>query len=135
MKSTLKDKKLGAALSASVLASAVALFASSAFAHHSFAMFDASKEVTLDGVVKEFQWTNPHSWIQLTVMENGQPVEYSIEGQSPNGWARQGWTRHSLKSGDHVKVVISPLKDGSKGGSFKRAIFPDGHVLGREAGG
>jgi hypothetical protein len=67
-------------------------------------------------------------------MENGQEVEYSIEGQSPNGLARHGWTRGSLKPGDHVKVVIAPLKDGTRGGSFKRAIFPDGRVLGNGAG-
>ncbi len=129
MKSQLKTKTLGVAVAA-----LAALTAGSALAHHSFAMFDPSKEVTLEGTVREFQWTNPHSWVQLTVMENGQAVEYSIEGQSPNGLARRGWTRHSLNAGDHVKIVINPLKDGSKGGSFKRAIFPDGRVLGNGAG-
>jgi hypothetical protein len=99
-------------------------------AHHSFAMFDNAKEVVLDGTVREFQWTNPHSWVQLTVVENGQSVEYSIEGQSPNSLARRGWTRTSLKAGDRVKVTIHPLKDGSKGGSFMRAEFADGRVLG-----
>jgi hypothetical protein len=101
-----------------------------ALAHHSFAMFDGQKEVVLDGTVREFQWTNPHSWIQLTVMENGSAVEYSIEGGSPNGLARRGWSRHSLKAGDHVKVTIHPLKDGSKGGSFMKATLSDGTVLG-----
>jgi hypothetical protein len=105
------------------------LIAFPVFAHHSFAMFDVTKELTLDGTVREFQWTNPHSWLQLTVMENGQNFEYSIEGQSPNGLVRHGWTKKSLKPGDKVKVIIRPLKDGSRGGSFERAIFPDGRVL------
>ena len=108
----------------------VAALAGAAHAHHSFAMFDGAKEVVLDGTVREFQWTNPHSWIQLTVMEGGQATEYSIEGGSPNGLARKGWTRNSLKVGDHVKVSIHPLKDGSKGGSFMKATLADGSILG-----
>ena len=100
-----------------------------ATAHHSFAMFDNAKEVTLDGTIREFQWTNPHTWVQLLVSENGQQVEYSIEGSSPNGLARKGWTRNSLKPGDKIKLVMHPLKDGTKGGSYVRATLPDGTVL------
>jgi hypothetical protein len=121
------DPKLGLAAG---LAAAALLAAGTASAHHSFAMFDNQKEVVLEGTVREFQWTNPHSWVQLTVVENGQSVEYSIEGSSPNGLARRGWTRTSLKPGDRVKVTIHPLKDGSKGGSFVRAVLPDGKTLG-----
>jgi hypothetical protein len=115
-----------------LLAAAAALLgaAPAALAHHSFAMFDSSKETTLDGTVREFQWTNPHSWIQLQVMENGQMTEYSIEGGSPNGLARKGWKRTSLKPGDKVKVTIHPLKDGAKGGSFMKAVTADGAILG-----
>ena len=114
------------------IAAAVAVSgaAAPAFAHHSFAMFDRTKEMTLVGTVKEFQWTNPHSWIQVNVPTNGKVVEWSIEGGSPNGLARRGWTRNSLKPGDKVKVTMHPLKDGSKGGSFVRAEFADGKVLG-----
>src|SRR4051812_19148152 len=104
--------------------------APAAFAHHSFAMFDNAKSVDLKGTVREFQWTNPHSWIQLTVMEGGQAVEYSIEGGSPNGLARRGWTRNSLKAGDQVTVTVHPLKDGTKGGSFVKALKADGSTLG-----
>lgn len=103
-------------------------------AHHSFAMFDNAKEVELEGTVKEFQWTNPHSWIQLTVVENGKPVEYSIEGSSPNGLARRGWTRNTLKAGDRVKLKMHPLKDGSKGGSFMSATLPDGKTITSQGG-
>ena len=62
--------------------------ASAALAHHSFAMFDASKEVVLDGTIREFRWANPHCRIQIRVMEKGQPVDYSIESPSPNELSR-----------------------------------------------
>jgi hypothetical protein len=101
-----------------------------ALAHHSFAMFDSTKQVTLEGTVREIQWTNPHTWVQLVVMENGKSVEYSLEGQSPNGLIRMGWTKNMLKAGDKVKIVMSPLKDGSKGGSVISCTLPDGRVLG-----
>ena len=102
------------------LAAAAAVSASApAFAHHSFAMFDNQKNVTLEGTVKEFQWTNPHSWIQLMVKDpSGKDVEWSIEGGSPNGLSRGGWKRTSLKPGDKATVVIHPLKDGTNGGSL-----------------
>ena len=98
---------------------AVALSAAPAFAHHSFAMFDSTKNMTLDGTIKEFQWTNPHSWIQIVVKDAaGKDVEWSIEGGSPNGLARQGWKRTSLKPGDKAVAVVHPLKDGTAGGSL-----------------
>lgn len=106
------------------------LVAAPASAHHSFAMFDNSKKVTLDGTVKEFQWTNPHTWVQVNVRNaQGQMEEWSVEGGSPNGLARRGWKRTTLKAGDKVKVVINPLKSGEKGGSFVSATFEDGRVL------
>src|ERR1700742_1591259 len=94
--------------------------AAPASAHHSFAMFDNQKNVTLEGTVKEFQWTNPHSWIQLVVKDpaTGKEVEYSIEGGSPNGLSRAGWKRTSLKPGDKAVAIIHPLKDGSNGDSL-----------------
>ncbi len=100
-------------------------------AHHSFAMFDRDKQVTLSGTVKEFQWTNPHIFIQL-VVENaaGSSEEWSIEGASPNMLFRRGWTNQSFKPGDKVTVVVNPLKDGSRGGNFVQASLPDGKTLG-----
>jgi hypothetical protein len=98
---------------------AVVLAAAPAFAHHSFAMFDNTKNVTLEGTIKEFQWTNPHSWVQIVVKDaSGKDVEWSIEGGSPNGLARQGWKRTSLKPGDKAVLVMHPLKDGTAGGSL-----------------
>jgi Family of unknown function (DUF6152) len=67
---------------------AIAMSAMPAFAHHSFAMFDAEKKVTLEGTVKEFQWTNPHSWILMTVCNaQGQPEQWAIEMGGPSGLA------------------------------------------------
>ncbi len=103
--------------------------AAPALTHHSFAMFDNTKEVELQGTVKEFQWTNPHTWIQLMVNENGKEVEYSIEGASPNGLVRKGWSRNILKPGDQIKITIHPLKEGAAGGAFVKATLPDGRIL------
>jgi hypothetical protein len=106
------------------------LMAGPALAHHAFAMFDTNRELTLDGTVKEFQWTNPHTWVQLLVKDSsGKEVEWSIEGSSPNNLARFGWTRNSLRSGDRVQAVIHPLKDGSIGGSLVK-ITVNGQVVG-----
>lgn len=104
-----------------------------AIAHHSFSMFDAQKEVTLKGAIKEFQWSNPHTWIQLEVADaSGKVVEWSIEGGSPNLVGRQGWKRNTFKPGDQVQITIHPMRDGQPGGSFVRAVLPDGRSLGGE---
>lgn len=104
-------------------------------AHHSFAMFDASKELKLSGVVKEFQWTNPHTWIQLLVADGkGGTVEWAIEGNSPNILVRQGYTSKVVKPGDRVTLQVHPLKDGSNGGSLMTITLADGRVLGSSAG-
>ena len=107
-----------------------------AVAHHSFAMFDNKQEMTLDGTVKEFQWTNPHSWVQLVAKDpkTGKDIEWSIEAGSPNGLARQGWSRHSAKPGDKAQIVIHPLKDGSAGGSLV-SLTVNGAKVGRERAG
>lgn len=100
-------------------------------AHHSFSMFDDKKEITLKGEVKEFQWSNPHTWIQLYVTDaSGKVVEWSIEGGSPNLVGRQGWKRNTFKTGDKVEITVHPLRDGQPGGSFMRAVLPDGRRLG-----
>ena len=100
-----------------------------ASAHHSFAMFDTRQEVTLSGTVREFQWTNPHSWLQLQVPEGGRTVEYSIELGSPNTMSRKGWRRGTFKPGDKVTVVINPMRDGSPGGSLVSAVDAQGNRL------
>jgi hypothetical protein len=101
---------------------------SPAIAHHSFAMFDQTKSVTLKGTVIEFQWTNPHSWIELQVGAD----KWGIELNSPNNLTRQGWRRTIIKPGDAVTVTINPLRNGMKGGLFNTITLPDGRVLGGE---
>jgi hypothetical protein len=112
-----------------LLAAAALGAAAQAWAHHSSAMFDHTQEIELEGTVKEFQWTNPHVWIQLLVEQGGKQVEYSIEGASPNGLVRKGWSRTSFKAGDRIKVKVNPLKDGAPGGAFLSATTQDGKVL------
>ena len=104
-------------------AAGLLLIGGPAFAHHSFAMFDNQKAVTLDGVVKDYQWTNPHSWIQLEAKDpaSGKVVEWSIEAGSPNTLSRSGWRPSSMKAGDKAEIVIHPMKDGSFGGSLMSA--------------
>ncbi len=104
------------------------------FAHHSFAMYDSSKTITIDGSVKEFQWTNPHAilWVLDGPHKDGQEPElWTVElPTSPGNLTRLGWTKHSLNPGDHVLVEISPLRDGKHGGSFKKVTLVDsGKIL------
>jgi hypothetical protein len=121
---------LGMKASLCLAAVVAASLAAPAFAHHSFAMFDNQKDVTLEGTIKEFQWTNPHSWIQVMVKdESGKEVEWSIEGGSPNSLSRNGWKRTSLKPGDKVVVITHPLKDGSPGGSLV-SVSVNGQMVG-----
>jgi Family of unknown function (DUF6152) len=113
-----------------LLAAAALLAAGSAGAHHSTAMFDMQKSVTLSGTIKDFQWTNPHTWIVFDVPNGSGGVdEYGIEGMSPNYLARNGWDKHTLSTGDKVELVIHPLKDGRKGGFNVSVKLPDGKVM------
>lgn len=109
-------------------ATAVAALAVPAYAHHSFAMFDATKNVTLQGTVKEFEWTNPHSWLRVMVMDQntGKPMLWVFELSSPARLATLGMHSNSLKPGDTVSVNFHPLKDGTRGGQFVQATLPDG---------
>ena len=107
-------------------------FVAPAFAHHSFSMFDADKTVTLQGAVKEFEWTNPHAWLRIMVDDaaTGKAMQYAVEMGSPGQQARVGWKPDSVKPGDKVTVKIHPLKDGSRGGQFLSAVLPSGQELG-----
>jgi hypothetical protein len=105
-------------------------------AHHSYAMFDVVHEKTLSGTIREFQWTNPHTWIWIQVpTADGGKEEWGVEGMSPNFLGRRGWSRETLKPGDKVTIVIHPVKDGSRGGSFLRVTLADGRVLDMMGGG
>ena len=114
---------------------AVAMSAIPVVAHHSFAMFDAEKSKTLEGTVKEFQWTNPHSWILLMVDNaTGQSEQWAIELGGPAGLARQGWVPKTLTPGMKVTAVIHPLKDGTHGGQYMAVTLPDGTTKGNPNG-
>jgi hypothetical protein len=106
------------------------LTAGTAAAHHSAAMFDRDKQVSLAGTIVQFEWTNPHSWIQIDVPnENGSVDRWSVECNSPNNLVRMGWKSTSLKPGDKVTILIHPLRNGDRGGSFLSVTLPDGSVL------
>ena len=103
-----------------------------AYAHHSAAMFDDSKTVELIGTVKEFQWKNPHVWIQMMVKSSdGAVKEWSVEGGGPNSLSRNGWRPSTFKPGDAVTVRVNPMRDGSAAGNFVGARWADGRTLGR----
>ena len=106
------------------------LFAASLSAHHSGTMFDPTKVKEITGTVKEFQWKNPHVWIQLYVQNGGKQEEWSIEGGSPNTLSRNGWRPSTFAPGASVSIKVNPMKDGSTGGQFIGAKFTDGHTIG-----
>jgi len=111
-------------------AAALAILASGAEAHHSAAMFDPARTVTLTGTVREFQFTNPHAYIQLVVRdESGQQVEWSIEMGAPTHLRGRGWKKTTLKAGDRVTVTIAPLRNGRNGGELRSVTTPDGKPL------
>jgi hypothetical protein len=103
--------------------------ASPARAHHSFTVFDMTTEKFIEGEVVEFEWTNPHTWTWINVVdEDGGVTKWGLEGMSPNFLGRRGWNKNTLKPGDHVEIAIYPLKSGEPGGTFLRATLEDGTV-------
>ena len=104
--------------------------AAPANAHHSYAMFDAQQNKQLDGVVQDFKWTNPHSYIEVVVMDDkGQTQKWTAECGSPAQMVKAGWRSSSLKPGDHVVLTVHPLRSGEFGGSFVQVQTADGKVL------
>ena len=101
-----------------------------ALAHHSFAMFDAEKTQFIDGTVKEFELINPHAWLYVVAKDaKGKQAEWGIEMGGAAALARIGWGADTVKPGDKIVVEIHPLKDGSYGGQYVKAKFPDGRSL------
>ena len=112
------------------LACAMLLVATTAWAHHSGAGVDRTKTVTITGVVKEFRWTNPHSWIDLEVTDaKGAPTVWSVEMNPPPYLVRSGWKASTLKPGDKVSVTLNPIRTGEPGGIFVSVTLADGRVL------
>jgi hypothetical protein len=89
-------------------------------AHHSFALFDMKKTVSLEGTVKAFEWSNPHTWITLEVPNEQKTNEdWLIELPSAGTLARDGWNKNYIKAGERLILRVNPLKDGRKGGSLQ----------------
>jgi len=109
-----------------------ALFnATPGLAHHSNVAFEVTKVITISGVVKAFQWRNPHTWVVLEVDDGkGGKAEWAVEGRAPGVLLRAGWTKNSLQPGEMITVDFSPAKDGSKTGLVARVTKADGTILG-----
>jgi Family of unknown function (DUF6152) len=99
-------------------------------AHHSFAMFDMTKTLVLNGTVTEFQWTNPHSWLQVKVPDGkGGSDDWSVELGTVSGLRQAGWKPGTFHAGDKVTVTVHPLRDGKKGASLVSVVLPNGEIL------
>jgi hypothetical protein len=116
------------ALSAAV---AVLLCAIPAISHHSNSAYEVEKVISIKGVVKEWKWTNPHTWLYLTVDDGkGGKTDWACEGRAPGVLGRIGWDRAVLKPGEKVTVHMSPAKDGTHVGIIARVDKEDGTILG-----
>ena len=112
-----------------LLAVSLAVAVGSTQAHHSAAMFDMSKTVTLQGTVKQFQYTNPHSWLQVLVMSpDGKTVEWGFETEGPSTLLRVGIKLKTFQPGDKVTIVAHPMRDGRPAGAWISATKADGTV-------
>ncbi len=111
----------------------VVAFSAPAFVHHSGAMFDAEKVITVTGMVTEFSWTNPHASFRVDVPNaDGKLESWAIEMNSPNNLVHEGWKRSSIKAGDKVTVKLNPLRDGRPGGRYIGITLADGKYLGSD---
>lgn len=127
--SGLRDHALAILISVSL--AGLLLPSATAFAHHSNAMFDKSQPRQVTAIVREFQWTNPHIWIQVLIENgDGEQEEWSIEGGGPNTLFRKGWRPNSFKPGDVVEFKLFPMHDGSHAALFVGAKFSSGETLG-----
>jgi hypothetical protein len=115
-----------------LLVSAALIATSGALAHHSFAMFDNENPLELEGVVQEFKFTSPHTFIIFVAkQEDGTTQTWSLEGGAPSALVRDGWSSKTLKPGDELKMTIQPLRSGAPGGSWTvgKTKFKDGRAI------
>ena len=101
-------------------------------AHHSFALFDQTKEVELkDVTVVDWQWTSPHTWLYVLVPnDTGEADKYTVEGANPGSLRREGFDKASMSPGDKVTIYMAPLKDGQRGGAMNAVVLANGKMLG-----
>ena len=113
---------------------AAACAAPPAMAHHSSAMFDSTKVVTVTGPVKDYQYVQPHTWIDVGVTDaSGKETVWAVEGGATGQMKNIGLTPSTLKAGDKVTITIHPLRDGRPAGSFISIVMPDGRMLSARA--
>lgn len=109
---------------------ALAVLPATAFAHHSFAQYDASKSRTIEGTIVEYHWVSPHSWIILAVEdENGETVDWTLELESVGNIYRRGWRPDTFKYGDHAVFDVAPMRNGMPGGGVRTVTLDDGTTL------
>ena len=118
-------------IAAGVLGAALVLLEPrAALSHHSNVAYEVNKVITITGVVREFQWVNPHTWVYVVVDDGkGGKVEWAAEGRAPGVLLRAGWTRNSLKAGETVTIDMSPAKDGTRSAIIARVTKADGTIL------
>ena len=110
------------------------LFAITVYAHHSAAGIDQTKTVTQEGIVKQFKWANPHSWLEIEVPSSKGGTEiWNLEMNPPSFLVRAGWKSTTVKAGDKVTAVARPLRNGDPGGLFVSVTLPTGQTLGEQA--
>lgn len=113
-----------------VLGAAAFFYAAPAYSHHSNVGFEVNKVITVTGIVKSFRWSNPHTWVYLTVDDGkGGKVEWACEGRAPGVLLRAGWTPKSIAVGDKITIDMSPAKDGSYTSLIARVTKADGTIL------
>jgi hypothetical protein len=106
-----------------------------ASAHHSYAMFDVNKNISIEGTVKQFMWTNPHGWIRLVVTDSkGNPQEWAVETGSLTILVALGWNPKTLQPGDKIRMTVHPMKSGLPGGDFV-SLDAGGHNVVKNDGG
>jgi hypothetical protein len=117
-------------VAACVCAGLVLAHSDAALAHHSFAMFDNSRTLTLSATVVTYQWTNPHAYLTLLADDGqGGTKRYTLEMTSINMMHRGGWTSRTVKPGDQVSAIVAPLRDGQPGGLLLELTLPDGKKM------
>lgn len=115
-----------------LLASATLACAGVALAHHTYSMFDISRQLSVSGVVAKHEWKNPHAYMWIHVRSRTAPDKYeawAFENASPSLLAKHGWSKESVKPGDQVTVTYAPLRDGKPGGHCLKVVLPGGRSL------
>ncbi len=104
--------------------------AGAALAHHSFAQFDSSVQIFIEGRVASWSYTNPHSWLYIEALdEKGEMQKWGFEGAAPIHAARQGVTGNTFKVGEKVKVIVSPIREeGRRAGTVCFVVKEDASI-------